>query len=86
MALARAVGSAGRVITFELRDDHAKLAAKRIKGFFGEVPENVDLRIGSVEEGLAELRPDRLVLDLPEPWHSVPIAAERLTPDHSSTS
>ncbi len=80
MALARAVGSAGRVITFELRDDHAKLAAKRIKGFFGEVPENVDLRIGSVEEGLAELRPDRLVLDLPEPWHSVPIAAERLAP------
>jgi tRNA (adenine57-N1/adenine58-N1)-methyltransferase len=80
MALARAVGSEGRVISFELREDHAKLASKRIKGFFGEIPANVDLRIGSVEEGLADLQPDRLVLDLPEPWHSVPIASKCLAP------
>jgi tRNA (adenine57-N1/adenine58-N1)-methyltransferase len=40
----------------------------------------VDLRIGTVEEGLAELRPDRIVLDLPEPWHSVPSAASNLAP------
>ena len=80
MALARAVGTSGRVISFELREDHAALAKKRITGFFGEIPENVDLRIGAVEEGLAALQPDRIVLDLPEPWHSVPLAAERLAP------
>lgn len=80
MALSRAVGAAGRIISFEVRDDHARLAAKRIKGFFGVVPENVDLRVGAVEEGLAELHPDRVVLDLPEPWHSVPPAAHNLNP------
>lgn len=80
MALSRAVGTSGRVISFEVREDHATLAAKRIRGFFGAQPENVDLRVGAVEVGLDELHPDRIVLDLPEPWHSVPIAGERLAP------
>lgn len=80
MALARAVGTNGKVISFEVREDHAALAEKRIRGFFNELPNQIDLRVGAVEEGLRELRPDRVVLDLPEPWHTVPIAAERLAP------
>ncbi|MEA2002596.1 MAG: tRNA (adenine-N1)-methyltransferase, partial [Actinomycetota bacterium] len=80
MALARAVGVSGRVVSFEVREDHAKLARKRITGFFGEIPEQIDLRVGSVEEGLADLRPDRIILDLPEPWHAVPQAASNLGP------
>jgi tRNA (adenine57-N1/adenine58-N1)-methyltransferase len=80
MALSRAVGDSGKVITFEVREDHAALAAKRISGFFGSIPENVDLRLGSVESGLEDLAPDRVVLDLPEPWHSVPLAARNLAP------
>ena len=78
MALARAVGSAGEVVSFELREDHARLAEKRIRGFFGEMPKHIDLRVGPVESGLVDLSPDRIVLDLPEPWHTVPVAAERL--------
>lgn len=78
MALSRAVGDSGRVITFEVRQDHAELAAKRIKGFFGAVPGNIDLRVGAVEDGLGDLRPDRIVLDLPEPWHLVEAAAGNL--------
>lgn len=80
MALARAVGSNGRVISYEVREDHAALAKKRIKGFFGHIPEQIDLRLGSVEDGIGEHRPDRVVLDLPEPWHSVPLAASNLAP------
>lgn len=80
MALARAVGEAGRVVSFEVRDDHAALAKKRITGFFGDVPDHVELRLGSVEEGLQEMEPDRIVLDLPEPWHAVPTAAANLAP------
>lgn len=80
MALSRAVGDAGRVITFEVRQDHAELAAKRIKGFFGAVPTNIELRVGAVEDGQADLHPDRIVLDLPEPWHMVPVAAANLAP------
>ncbi|MDX2344532.1 MAG: tRNA (adenine-N1)-methyltransferase [Acidimicrobiia bacterium] len=80
MALARAVGSEGSVVSYELREDHAKLARKRINGFFGEIPSQIDLRLGAVEDGLVELRPDRIVLDVPEPWHTVPRAATNLAP------
>ena len=80
MALARAVGKEGRVVSYERRPDHAELARKRIRGFFGFVPEQIDLRVGKVEEYLSEHRPDRIVLDLPEPWHSVPVAAQCLAP------
>lgn len=80
MALARAVDPGGRVVSYDQRRDHAAKAEKLIRGFFGSVPDHVDLRVGDVEEAIAEIRPDRLVLDLPEPWHSVPAAAEHLTP------
>ncbi len=80
MALARAVGTTGRVISYEVRHDHAALAEKRIRGFFGEIPSNIELKIGAVEEGIGEHEPDRVVLDLPEPWHSVEPAASHLAP------
>lgn len=80
MALARAVGPTGKVISYEVRPDHAELAAKRIRGFFGHIPEQIDLRLGAVEEGMSTAHPDRVVLDLPEPWHTVPIATECLAP------
>lgn len=80
MALARAVGPTGKVISYEVRSDHAELAAKRIRGFFGHLPHQIELRPGTVEAGLVTEHPDRVVLDLPEPWHTVPIAAEHLAP------
>lgn len=79
MALLRAVGPEGRVISVERREDHAAKAAKLIKGFMGEIPHNLDLRNGDVEDHIAAVGPDRIVLDLPEPWHSVPAAAQHLT-------
>jgi tRNA (adenine57-N1/adenine58-N1)-methyltransferase len=38
MALARAVGERGLVVSFEVREDHGGLAARRIRGFFGAIP------------------------------------------------
>jgi tRNA (adenine57-N1/adenine58-N1)-methyltransferase len=81
MALARAVGATGKVISYEARHDHAALARKRIRGFFGHMPEQIDLRVGRVEEELANHTPNRVILDLPEPWHSVPVAARHLAAD-----
>jgi len=80
MVLVRAVGSAGRVVSYEVREDHAAVARRRIEGFFGEIPATLALRIGEVAGAVAEIRPDRLVLDLPEPWHEVGPAAEHLGP------
>jgi tRNA (adenine57-N1/adenine58-N1)-methyltransferase len=71
MALVRAVGPAGRVVSIEERPDHAAGARAAIARFFGGVPANLDLRLGRVEEVVAEIGPDRLVLDLPEPWEVV---------------
>jgi len=78
MALTRAVGSGGRVVSVERRADHGAIARKRIVGFFGEIPKQLELRIGDVEKAIGVVRPDRIVLDLPEPWHAVPGAAEHL--------
>ena len=78
MILARAVGPTGKVVSVERREDHAKLARKRIAGFFGSVPEWLDLRIGEVTEAVEEVAPDRIILDVPDPWETVGAAAEHL--------
>ncbi len=80
MALVQAVGPTGRVISIERRDDHAAHASATIERWFGEVPETLDLRVGSVEDHVAEIAPDRIVLDLPEPWHTADVAVEHLAP------
>lgn len=68
MALVQAVGPTGTVVSVEERPDHAAGARAAIVRFFGEVPPNLTLRPGRVEEMVEEVAPDRLVLDLPEPW------------------
>ncbi|NHZ70967.1 MAG: tRNA (adenine-N1)-methyltransferase, partial [Proteobacteria bacterium] len=78
LALSRAVGDSGLVVSVERRDDHAKHARRVISAFHGEVPANIDLRLGDVEDVIAAVRPDRIVLDLPEPWHSVEPATTSL--------
>lgn len=71
LALLRAVGPEGKVITYEQREDFARRALANIKMRMGEVS-NLAVRLRPVEEGLAEEEPvDRAVFDLPEPWHLV---------------
>ncbi|HEX2236064.1 MAG TPA: tRNA (adenine-N1)-methyltransferase [Actinomycetota bacterium] len=83
LALARAVGDAGRVISYELREDHLEQARANVSRWYegwGAKPENVELRVGDVFEGIPEREIDRLVLDLPEPWRAVGRATESLEP------
>lgn len=75
LGLARAVGPTGRIVTVEQRDDHAAHARKTLERWFGEVPQNVEMRIGDVAEVVQEVSPERIVLDLPEPWPTVKAAA-----------
>jgi tRNA (adenine57-N1/adenine58-N1)-methyltransferase len=69
IALVRAVGSTGSVVSVEAREDHAAHARRMIEAFFGAIPENLDLRVGAVEDVGTSVSPSRIVLDLPEPWH-----------------
>ncbi len=69
IALCRATGSEGRVVSYELRDEHRAQAVDNIEGFFGKIPAWLDLREGDVAQVAATGdRFDRCVLDLPEPW------------------
>lgn len=67
-ALARAVGPTGRIVSVERRDDHHATATKTLEEWFGQVPDHVELRVGEAADVVAEVRPERVVLDLPEPW------------------
>lgn len=78
MALLRAVGPRGRLVSVERREDHAAHARRSIEKFFGEIPPNLDLRAGDVADHMADVAPDRLVLDVPEPWEVVDGAAAHL--------
>jgi len=78
LALLRAVGPTGSVVSVEERDDHAAHARGVISRFLGEIPANLDLRVGTVEDELPGAAPDRVLLDLPQPWETVPVAAESL--------
>lgn len=75
LGLTRAVGPSGRVVTVEQRDDHASHARKTVERWFGEVPDNLEMRVGDVAPIVEEVSPERIVLDLPEPWHTVKAAA-----------
>ncbi|MEX0953435.1 MAG: tRNA (adenine-N1)-methyltransferase [Nitriliruptoraceae bacterium] len=80
LALLDAVGPTGRVVSFERREDHARIAQRNVEAFHGHVPHNWELRLGDVEEGLPELRAHRVVLDLLESWRVVDASATALAP------
>jgi tRNA (adenine57-N1/adenine58-N1)-methyltransferase len=66
-SLLRAVGPDGRVISYELRDDHAVHAERNVTTFFGEPPANWDLVIADVAD-YSGPEVDRVVLDMLSPW------------------
>jgi tRNA (adenine57-N1/adenine58-N1)-methyltransferase len=76
IALCRAVGGEGRVVSYELRPEHRERALANVEAFFAKIPDRLELREGDVADaGAAAERFDRVVLDLPEPW--TPLASLR---------
>ena len=81
LALVRAVGESGRVISYEARDDFAARARSNIESFLGKIPDSLDLRTGDVTQAALDAGGiDRVVLDLPEPWTVIPRALEAMRP------
>lgn len=78
-ALLRAIGPAGSVTGYEIRDDFAQRAIRNVHAFLGEdVP--LDVQVRDVYEGIDARDLDRVILDLPEPWRVVKHAIEAMRP------
>ena len=81
LGLARGVGESGRVISYELREDHHAQAVRNLRTWYSspdQQPPNVELRVGDVFEERQPAPVDRIVLDLPEPWRAVGTATDAL--------
>lgn len=79
IALARAVGDHGEIFTYDVREDMTKRAQENLAAIVPKHPQ-VAFKSGDVYEGFEETDLDRIVLDLPEPWHVVPHAVDSLVP------
>ncbi|MBT0568110.1 tRNA (adenine-N1)-methyltransferase [Williamsia sp. CHRR-6] len=83
-SLLRAVGPTGRVISYEVREDHAEHAVRNVETFFGERPATWELTVADVvayaaTDGAAA-SVDRVVLDMLAPWETLEAVAEVLRP------
>ena len=79
MALLRAVGEHGRVVSYELREDFVDMAKQNVARFYGDAA-NWTIHLGDVCEGIEERDVDRVVLDVPEPWRALDSIAAALRP------
>lgn len=77
-SLLRAVGPAGQVFSYEIRDDHAEHAERNVVKFFGEKPANWTLTVADLATHTGEV--DRVVLDMLAPWDQLPNVAAHLVP------
>jgi len=80
ISLIREVGNEGRVDSFERREDFAAIATENVRTYFGEIPEQWRLQVGSVQEFSTNEKYDRVILDMLAPWECVAFAAEVLRP------
>ncbi|WP_439593218.1 tRNA (adenine-N1)-methyltransferase [Microbacterium sp.] len=82
--LLRAIGSEGRLISFERREDFAEVAKANVETFTGDAPVNWDVVVGDLVEALpdaaAPASVDRVVLDMLAPWECIDAVADVLTP------
>ena len=79
IALLRAIGPQGRLVSYEIRDDFAALAQRNVAAFFGAAP-TWTLKRRDLYEGFDETAVDRMFLDLPEPGRALQVAARALRP------
>jgi tRNA (adenine57-N1/adenine58-N1)-methyltransferase len=80
ISLLRAIGKDGELSSFERREDFADIARENVKTYFGEVPSQWKLTVGSVQESATDQKYDRVILDMLAPWECVAFAADVLRP------
>src|SRR5262249_26128010 len=79
LALLRAVGPTGQLVSYEVREDFAAMARDNVARHHGPAP-NWTLRVADACAGIVERGVDRVVVDLAEPWQLLDHLAAALRP------
>lgn len=79
LALLRAIGPDGQLVTYEIRPDMMERARRNVENLIGEQA-NWSLHERDVYESIIDGPFDRVVLDVPEPGRAAPHAAAALVP------
>jgi tRNA (adenine57-N1/adenine58-N1)-methyltransferase len=77
--LLETIGDTGHLVSYEVREDFAASGGAVVARFLGRRP-NHEIRLRDIYLGIEETGVDRIILDLPEPWHVVAHAAAALVP------
>ena len=80
LSLLRAIGEKGFLHSVERREDFAANATANVTDYFGSLPAQWRLDVGSVQDQTFAQPFDRVILDMLAPWECVAMAAEYLRP------
>ncbi len=84
MYLLRAIGDSGSLTSFERRAEFADIAKANVATPFGFVPNNWEIKIGSLQDELSQVvgpgSIDRVVLDMLAPWECIDAVSKALAP------
>ena len=78
--LLRAIGSTGRLYSYERREEFAQVAQRNVTSFFGQEHPAWSLRLGDLATDLGPEPVDRAILDMLAPWECVDAVAGVLVP------
>ena len=78
LALAHAVGPAGRVVTYDVRPDFLDVAKSNLSA--AGLDGRVQFKVGDARGGIPDRDADAVIVDVPDPWEAVGTAAKALRP------
>ncbi|MCY3692214.1 MAG: tRNA (adenine-N1)-methyltransferase [Chloroflexota bacterium] len=76
--LLRAVGPAGRLVSYEINESVVAKAESNVKSVISDTS-RWTVKVGDIAEGIDAKAVNRVVLDLPEPWRVLDAAANALS-------
>lgn len=80
LALLRAIGPSGRLVSYERRAEFAEVARKNVEQFVGGEHPSWALALGDLAEVDDPEPVDRVILDMLAPWDCLPTVSKALVP------
>ena len=80
IAILRAIGKEGSLVSYEKRDEFADIARKNVEKYFGNIPPSWSLQTGDLGEIERDRSFTKVVLDMLSPWDFVNVVSEVLLP------